>query len=305
MNDTYVYGKHHLTDVHIFSDGSIWGVGYDGQDPRRMFHSMDSGNRWEVITVPSEGWVLNSICFIEDRHGWAAGNNGTVLNTHDQGATWVNENIGTSINLTTINFFDPNIGILGGVISRTDKKTMSSTQYNAKLFITRDGGKHWTISYEDHKSEVVKVIALSEKVYIAWLSAIGIIKTVDGGNSWQMVLPYQSRIVDIVFTSDKIGFALSDTGEIHKTDNQGSNWEKTMNLSPPSTDSFWWGIDFTDSIHGIAVGDFGKYASTFDGGKSWVLSKLNESDDLKVVRLNKKNGIIIGSHKIYSITGFQ
>src|SRR5215510_13115358 len=55
------YGRYDLSDVAILESGEMWAVGYDGQDPRRMWHSTDGGNTWLRVLINSQGFILNAI----------------------------------------------------------------------------------------------------------------------------------------------------------------------------------------------------------------------------------------------------
>jgi photosystem II stability/assembly factor-like uncharacterized protein/tetratricopeptide (TPR) repeat protein len=63
----------------------IWAVGRPGSV---VFHSPDSGSTWEVFKT-GQPLPLHAVCFVDEKHGWAAGEFGTILSTNDGGKTWV------------------------------------------------------------------------------------------------------------------------------------------------------------------------------------------------------------------------
>ena len=66
-----------------------------GSPGTRVFHSADAGRTWSVfdtgITLP-----LRAMTFVDDQHGWAAGELGTILATADGGRTWQSQRAGGS-----------------------------------------------------------------------------------------------------------------------------------------------------------------------------------------------------------------
>ncbi len=58
-----------------------------GAPGTRVFHTADAGRTWSVFDTGS-ALPLRAICFVDDEHGWAAGDLGTILATGDGGQTW-------------------------------------------------------------------------------------------------------------------------------------------------------------------------------------------------------------------------
>lgn len=84
-------GAHFVKAVRHFDLAAVaargtccWVAGNPGT---RIFHTPDAGRTWQDFatgsTVP-----LRSITFVDDQHGWAAGELGTILATDDGGRTW-------------------------------------------------------------------------------------------------------------------------------------------------------------------------------------------------------------------------
>jgi len=62
----------------------VWAVGRPGSI---VFHSADHGLSWEIVKT-GQGLPLHAVCFLDENHGWAAGELGTILATIDGGKTW-------------------------------------------------------------------------------------------------------------------------------------------------------------------------------------------------------------------------
>ncbi len=62
----------------------VWVAGSPGT---RVFHSPDGGQSWQAIAT-GQNVPLRAITFIDDQHGWAVGELGTILATADGGQSW-------------------------------------------------------------------------------------------------------------------------------------------------------------------------------------------------------------------------
>ena len=63
--------------------------------------------------------------------GWAAGDNGTILNTTNGGASWTSQSSGTNQKLNAVSFSDPSNGFAIGA--------------NGTVVATSNGGTLWKV----------------------------------------------------------------------------------------------------------------------------------------------------------------
>jgi photosystem II stability/assembly factor-like uncharacterized protein/tetratricopeptide (TPR) repeat protein len=73
-------------DFHAVSCSGkhVWAAGRPGSV---VLHSGDGGASWEVQQT-GQPVPLQGLCFLDDQHGWAVGDLGTILATGDGGKTW-------------------------------------------------------------------------------------------------------------------------------------------------------------------------------------------------------------------------
>src|SRR5690349_15792227 len=91
-------------------------------DVGAVAHTADGGKTWSVAELPRQ---VNAVFFLDDQHGWAAGN--SFFHTTDGGKTWTQDNEwGTIYDLY---FLDANHGWAAG--------------NGAVTYYTSDGGRHW------------------------------------------------------------------------------------------------------------------------------------------------------------------
>ncbi len=68
----------------------VWIAGSPGT---RLLHTADAGQSW--IAFPTGNHLpLRGLCFVDDRHGWAVGELGTILATTDGGQSWQRQHCG-------------------------------------------------------------------------------------------------------------------------------------------------------------------------------------------------------------------
>lgn len=125
----------------FLSDDQGWLVGAGAT----LLQTSDGGETWREGRIASVGpeangnseasrnasLRFNAASFVDARHGWAVGANGSVYATRDGGRTWRAEDSNTDVDLYDIKFLDAlegwAIGAEGAIIH------------------TADGGVHWTL----------------------------------------------------------------------------------------------------------------------------------------------------------------
>ena len=70
-----------------------------------MLHTTDSGATWSA-QLSNSAQLLGAACFLDDRHGWAAGEGGAIYTTADGGEKWSPQIEGFQGMLTSIDFID-------------------------------------------------------------------------------------------------------------------------------------------------------------------------------------------------------
>jgi photosystem II stability/assembly factor-like uncharacterized protein len=69
---------------------SVWIAGSPGT---RIFHSPDSGQTWQTLETGQYA-PIRAIEFLDADHGWAVGDFGNILATHDGGRSWMSQRTG-------------------------------------------------------------------------------------------------------------------------------------------------------------------------------------------------------------------
>ena len=136
----------------------------------------------------------------------------------------------------------------------------------------------WTIQTSGVSATLRGVSAVSDTV--AWASGSGstVLRTADGGKTWQAlaVTSEQLDFRDVDAIDARIAYALSigtgSASRIYQTSDAGATW--TLQHTNGEPDGFFDAMAFWDASHGIVVGDSvnGAFAIllTTDGGKTWT-----------------------------------
>lgn len=120
--------------------------------------------------------------------------------------------------------------------------------------------------------------AVSAEVAWASGSAGTVLRTVNGGDSWQQVGPpdttdLQFRDIEAFDASNAVILAIGpgESSRVYTTSDGGGSWRETFRNTDPN--AFYDCMAFTDRRHGLALSDpvDGKFRilSTSDGGRSW------------------------------------
>ena len=129
-----------------------------------------------------------------------------------------------------------------------------------------------------------------------WLASDkgGIIKTTDGGISWQdFTIDTNIRLVSLCFLNESTGFSCGFTGKIYKTINGGINWQISYSKE---SDSLYC-IDFADNNTGWCTG-FRRILKTTNSGLIWVnlpIDTINSTAKYTCIKFfDSQNGILGG-----------
>jgi hypothetical protein len=99
-----------------------------------------------------------------------------------------------------------------------------------------------------------------------------ILKTTDGGNSFQEIFSDSTFAIRKMFFVDSLqGFLIGDSGKIAKTNDGGNQW----NYLSTGYSNDLTTITFLNSVFGFVGGHGGLIIRTTDGGQSWTRDSIN------------------------------
>jgi len=301
--DIKMITRENLHGVIAPDDNNIWITGGYGA----IYHSSDSGKNWAKQNSGEKETTICDGVFLNASIGWMVGINGTILHTTDGGARWTRQNTGTKQHLFGISFVDEKhgwaVGEWGTIIHTSDGGATWSSQhkemdksFNNIFFVdtqngwlvgergtllhTTDGGATWNpqtpkaferASLEEQLENPPPSlfgVCFSDK-NTGWACGIPgtIIKTTDGGTTWEVLPTGTKHTLYTIFIKYGKGWAVGDKGTYLMSNDGGNTWslpEEAIKAKQPFRDVY-----FSSAQQGWVVGAGGLVVHTEDGGKTW------------------------------------
>ncbi len=250
---------------------------------------------------PAPAATCRSLSAVNAQVAWAGCTGGKVFRTTDGGATWSVDSVAGASNLDFrgIKAFDERSAV---VVSAGPAE-----RGQARIFRTDDGARHWTQTWNDSTPGVFLdgVAFWDASNGFTFSDPVGgrflILTTRDGGRSWQRVpagqipttLPNEAAFAasntQLAVQGSSNGWIATGGGaeaRVFRTTDRGKTWTVATTKMPGGASSGLFGIAFSDSRNGLAVG--GDYRNergitsfavrTRDGGATWEPAGVNRPD---------------------------
>jgi photosystem II stability/assembly factor-like uncharacterized protein len=222
-----------------------------------IVHSSDMGRTWTVQDSHTEQ-LLSAVDFVDDLHGWVAGDSGLVLRTADGGVTWTTHDIGVDVRLSGVCFADELHGwVIGG----------------GRVYATTDAGDSW----HHQPSPGVSGIACADASH-AWIVGQGAAySTADGGDTWVAHDNGTDRgQVAMAYAGGSKVWSVGGLDNVLLSEDGGETWARQH---VPDASVYPASVSAPDPQHAFVAGPHqvkrspGIYV-TEDGGVSWYEASL-------------------------------
>jgi photosystem II stability/assembly factor-like uncharacterized protein len=266
-----------LESVQTIDANNVVAVGIAGT----FMKSTDGGINWTIKhNLEGHSSIFYSVFFLNKNIGWIVGDDGIIIKTNDGGINWIKQNSGVNNTMFTVHFVDENNGWIAG----------------GKIFKTTDGGNTWiqiTTPTVGGDNILYACRFFDKNNGIACGEYEGILKTSDGGITWDKIMGGAYSLYSISIVNSTTGWIVGDQGTIYKTSDSGETWSKQSITA-------WnlWSVSFIDDKIGwISEGGnaLSKIFKTTDGGVSWVNQSYPNTCSLVAINFfDINNGWLVG-----------
>jgi photosystem II stability/assembly factor-like uncharacterized protein len=273
----------------IDSQSNTWIFGENST----ILKSQDNFETWEQIYLPIHAHIFDACVLNNDI--WIAGHAGNILHSNDLGESWDEYFFGAGHSFFKVQFMDENHGWF-----------MASDDH---ILRTKDGGSSWDTVLTNIEYEHNDMVFLDNNTgYILSGSCIinsmwemgekvafgSLIKTSDGGSTWNVIDSGKVKYSSIFFLDDYVGYmSVQDTisGYTLKTYDSGESWD-TLGTNPGFDQ-----IVFKDETLGYALA-YNYIWETVDGGINWDYLDLNDvilpESGIDHINISGQNVVAVG-----------
>ncbi|KIL39940.1 hypothetical protein SD70_17155 [Gordoniibacillus kamchatkensis] len=236
----------------------------------------DGGAHWRQLPPAGEtlsGAISSLVRFVDAKRGWLLVSDidtrrATLYGTEDGGRHWtpLQELSSARPAPAGLEFVSADDGWI--------PLNMGAGPIDGGMMVTHDGGRHFETIGEGRGWSFGPASALSGKEIWAVEHGRALVRTKDGGKTWQQLYPLLAPVGDIAFVDAQHGFGLGtpfESDALLATSDGGKSWRKLPAIDPQGAIV---GISFASRQTGWALrqtADSGVFQllRTTDGGNSW------------------------------------
>jgi photosystem II stability/assembly factor-like uncharacterized protein len=221
----------------------------------------------------------HSIKFSNSTTATLVGEDGVIMQTTDQGSTWVEQNS----------------GITNALFGNSQKNGISlAAGENGVILRSNDNGENWDVILPGTFGTLNDAEVISSNTAVVCGDSGVVYFSNNAGLNWSEVESgVSANLMDVKFVSNDVGFITGDMTTLLKTNDGGSTWS-AIDMSFASND--FNSVEAINEMNLVLVGDNGTIFLSNDGGISWqgsssgnYLSNFND-----VVFFDALNGVIAG-----------
>lgn len=175
-----------------------------------VLRSTDMGAKWETTRIDTDG-KLRDIAFLDEKRGVIAADAGTLWMTADGGRTWTARKLDTADPLTSVTAVGERLWVGG---------------YGGTVFHSPDAGATWVRQPTSATRAINDIFFLDENHgwAVGWVGLI--LRTADGGRTWQEVRSGTTgwTLAAVRFRDPSNGWIVGPFGQILRSRDGGLTW---------------------------------------------------------------------------------
>jgi photosystem II stability/assembly factor-like uncharacterized protein len=282
--------------IYTASNSAQWFEANSGTEAKlNSIFFISENNGWaagkDIVLITTDGgnsWtqnqlvgINNSIHFVNIYSGWVCNSEGKIFKTSDGGFNWIMKHSEPGKEITSITFYDENFGIASG--------------YNRTILVTSDGGENWVSTLNDSYDHLLKSYIYSAGLMFVIGSNGLVYRSTDDGQNWDSLnVGMPNALYGISFISSTTGFVFGCCGAYFKTTDGGNTWQNHNYITPGD---IIYSSSFVNANIGWAVGELGWLLKTTDSGETWFENGPETSEEFRsVFFVNEEVGFIAGSN---------
>ena len=249
-----------LEDMLFVSADTGFIVGGNRYEDGMILSTFDGGLTWHLKDNVSP-WILYSIKSTPNHKVYTTGIIGRVLISVNNGKKWDSMQVwGPGCDFLKLYFVDNNLGFAVGGSSNSDG------------VVQKFNGTSWSTDVAKISRIINNIQMLNTKTgYIVGFG--GVLKTTDGGNTWDLTTAEGDNFTALHFFNEQHGFVIGYNGTLLETTDGGANWNSKRNGNSPFNASWQFtDIAFSSEAMGYIAGTNGLLLKTTDGGNHWKKS---------------------------------
>jgi photosystem II stability/assembly factor-like uncharacterized protein len=278
----------HMNSLFAVNDSVVYVAG-----ERLIYKTEDGGSSWVYIAPKNEASYFSSY-FLNSDTGIVAGSYcdnqcySIIWKTYDGGHSWHELTLPSVDSFQDLQFIDNMTGYF-----------ISCNYPEYSLYETKDFGDSWRVKYRS-TNPIISLTFINSQTAFAVMSDStshhNILKSTNGGLTWEMKFSISWSMNIIYFCSPRVGFLIGGyaNGSLLRSVDSGDHWQ-THFWSYPLHD-----VCFIDKDTGFACGgrtathvNEGYIFGTHDGGKSWEVVSSTGREVRKCLFVNDRVGFAL------------
>lgn len=238
----------------------------------------NGGQQWTNAGALPDAPLLQAVCMVSETEIYVGAVKGKIYRTTDGGSTWTPLLKGFTLDLCSVSFATPDVGIAVGPMLDLGIFTFCG------IFTTGDGGATWTQqsigSFTDCQSGDLNAVCMVDAQRAVAVGDGGMVWTTsDAGVTWtQRDVGITDDLFDVDFADDERGLIVGDNGRKRITSDGGVTW--SAGVAGTNTTERINAVSMASRNVAMLAGENSVVRRTTNGGQTWAIISGLPADDI-------------------------